>query len=72
MLRTPLVALLVRWLGGLRFPVLMLVTALLFVADLVVPDLIPLADEVLLGLATLLLASWRKRRLPDAERERRG
>lgn len=68
MLRTPLVAFLVRYLGRLRFPYLLVVTATLFVVDLLVPDVIPLVDEVLLGLATLLLATWKKRRaLPASE-----
>jgi hypothetical protein len=59
--RGPLVALLLRYLGGLRFPYLLAVTALVFLVDFVVPDLIPFVDEVLLGLATLILAAWRKR-----------
>jgi hypothetical protein len=51
----------------LRFPVLFAVTAGLFLLDLAIPDFVPLADEVLLGLATALLASWRKRKIePDA------
>jgi hypothetical protein len=33
-----------------------------FLADLVVPDFIPFVDEILLGLATLILASWRDRK----------
>jgi hypothetical protein len=49
----------------LRFPQLFLVTAALFVLDLLIPDLVPLADELLLGLLTLLLASWRRPRLPE-------
>lgn len=60
-LRTPAAALLLRYLGRLRFPWLFALTATLFLIDLVVPDVIPLADELLLGLATLLFASWRKR-----------
>jgi hypothetical protein len=35
-----------------------------FLLDLFVPDAIPFVDEVMLGLATLLLGSWRKRRQP--------
>jgi len=70
-MRAPRAAL-VGWLLGrlsrLRFPTLFLVTAVLFVVTLVFPDPIPFADEVLLGLGTALLASWRKRRLPaDAQ-----
>jgi hypothetical protein len=54
--------------GRLRFPHLLLLTAGLFLLDLLVPDLIPFADEVLLGLATLILAAWRKRGDPPAGR----
>jgi hypothetical protein len=49
-------------LGRLRFPRLFALTAALFVLDLIVPDVIPFADEILLGLATALLGSWRKRK----------
>lgn len=45
----------------LRYPTLLLVTALVFVVDLVVPDLLPFVDEILLGLLTLLLSAIRKR-----------
>ena len=55
-----------RFAGRLRFPVLFMVTATLFVVDLLVPDFIPFADELLLGLGTVLLASWKRRRGPPA------
>lgn len=55
---------LLRWAGGLRFPRLALVTAGLFVADLLIPDLIPFVDEILLGLGTLLLTQLRSRKQP--------
>jgi hypothetical protein len=57
----PLLGPLLRWLGRLSFPRLFMLTALLFVVDVVVPDIIPLADELLLGLGTLLLANWKSR-----------
>ena len=47
--------------AGLRFPKLMAVTAALFLVDLIIPDMIPFADEILLGLLSLLLASLKKR-----------
>ncbi|HEY8514574.1 MAG TPA: DUF6116 family protein [Candidatus Binatia bacterium] len=65
MVRRPLVALLLRYLGRLRFPTLMLLTGALFLLSLVLPDPIPPVDELLLGLVTLLLALWKKRGLPD-------
>ena len=46
----------------LRFPQLFWLTLIVFIVDLLVPDFIPFADEVLLGLATLLFGSWKKRR----------
>jgi Family of unknown function (DUF6116) len=51
-----------RWAAGLRFPRLLALTAGIFVLDLVLPDLIPFVDEILLGLSTLVLAAWRRRR----------
>jgi hypothetical protein len=51
-----------RFAAGLRFPTLFGLVAGLFLLDLVIPDLIPFADEILLALGTLLLASLRKRR----------
>ena len=44
----------------LKFPTLFKLTLALFVVDLLVPDFIPFIDEILFGLATLLLANWRK------------
>ncbi len=60
--RTSLVALLVGFASRLRYPVLATVTALLFLADLAIPDLIPFVDEILLGLLTILLGTRRRRR----------
>ena len=57
----PLLAPVMRWLSRLSFPRLFLLSAALFLVDLVVPDVIPLADEILLGLGTLLLANWKQR-----------
>lgn len=51
-----------RWAEGLRFPRLLALAASVFAVDLMLPDLIPFADELLLGLATLVLAAWRRRR----------
>jgi hypothetical protein len=56
-----------RFAAGLRYPTLFKLVAALFVVDLLVPDLIPFADEVLLALGTLLLGALRRRRQsPDA------
>ena len=41
----------------LRFPQLFAIAASLFFIDLLIPDLIPFIDEILLGLLTLLLGS---------------
>ena len=58
----PLLAPVMRWLSRLSFPRLFMLAAGLFVVDLVVPDMIPLADELLLGLGTLLLANRKRRK----------
>ncbi len=58
----PLTAIFLSRLRKLRFPTLAVVTGGLFVLTLVVPDPIPFVDELLLGLLTLLFASWKQRR----------
>jgi hypothetical protein len=55
------------WASGLRFPGLLVLTVALFLLDLVIPDLIPFVDEILLGLLALLLGSIRKRRAVPTE-----
>jgi hypothetical protein len=60
----PLLAPVLGFLGKLSYPRLFTLSAILFAVDLVVPDFIPFADELLLGLGTLLLANWKKRKSP--------
>lgn len=57
---------LIAYLATLRFPVLFGITALVFLADMLLPDLIPFADEILLGLGTALLGYW-KRKAPATD-----
>jgi hypothetical protein len=59
-----------RFAARLRFPQLFWLTAILFVLDVFIPDMIPFADEILLGLATLLLGSWKRNR--DADQGKTG
>ncbi|MEZ6064207.1 MAG: DUF6116 family protein [Planctomycetaceae bacterium] len=56
------VGLLTRLLSQLRFPWLFTVVAVLFGIDMIVPDIVPFIDELLLGSATLLLGSWKRRK----------
>lgn len=59
-----------RMTAGMRFPTLFLIVGGLFLLDLVVPDLIPFYDEILMAMLTVLIGSIRKRgRTIDAERE---
>ena len=50
-----------RWASGLRFPVLFGLMTVLFVANLFIPDVIPFADEVIMGLLAILLGNLRKK-----------
>jgi hypothetical protein len=56
----PLAALIARFGARLRYPTLFWITAALFALDLAIPDVIPFADEILLGLGTLLLARLKR------------
>lgn len=55
-----------RFASKLRYPQLFFAVSALFVIDLFVPDLIPFADEALLGLLAVLLGRIQR---PRAERE---
>lgn len=61
-MRNPLLAPLLGFLSRLEHPTLFKLTAALFFVDLVVPDFVPFADELLLALGTLVLGNWKKRR----------
>lgn len=62
----PLLVPVMRFLGRLSYPKLMLAFAALFVLDMFTLDPIPFIDEILLGLGTLLLANWKTRKEPAA------
>lgn len=62
MTRKSLIGILARYASRLRFPQLFALTAALFLLDVLIPDFIPFADEILLALATILLGSWQKQR----------
>ena len=68
-LRAALPGTLLRWGAKLRFPYLFLLTAVLFVFDLAIPDVVPFADEILIGLVTLILASLKKKQPPPDDSE---
>jgi hypothetical protein len=65
----PLLVPVMSWARNLRHPTLFKVIATLFVVDLLIPldDLFPpyFLDELLLGLGTLWLASWKRRKEPQ-------
>jgi hypothetical protein len=63
--RSPLTALVNRLLPRFRYPYLFLVLGALFLIDLVVPDPIPLVDEILLAVLTFIAATFGTRRDPD-------
>jgi hypothetical protein len=56
----------------LRFPTLFFVTLALWVINMLVPDPIPLIDEIVMGLLTLMLATWKKGKQAPADSEREG
>ena len=53
----------------LRFRNLFLLITGLFIIDLLVPDMIPMVDEIILGLLAAMLANWKK---DKAEKEEPG
>ncbi|WP_191621248.1 DUF6116 family protein [Marinihelvus fidelis] len=45
----------------MRFPILVIIAAVLFVADMLVPDILPFVDEILLALGTVMLSRFKRR-----------
>lgn len=58
----PLLLPFLEWARRLRYPTLFKITAAIFLLTVFIPDPIPLVDEVLLGLGTILLANWKRRK----------
>lgn len=51
---------LIEWLQGLRFPLLLLVISIFWIASVFIPDAIPFVDEILLGLMTVVLSRMKR------------
>lgn len=62
--RGGLAGMFLRWASGLRFPYIFLLMSGLFILNLFIPDVIPIADELIMGLVAVLLASLRKKPAP--------
>ena len=60
--RSPFTALVQRFLPRMRYPYLFLILGGLFLVDLVIPDPIPLVDELLLAILTFIAATFTSRR----------
>jgi len=52
---------LTAYLESLRFPWLLVVTALLFLVNLLIPDALPFVDEILLALVGIVLSRLKRR-----------
>ena len=63
-MKNPLLAPVLAYFARLRHPQLFALMAGLFFVDLVIPDFIPFVDELLLGLGTVFLGNWKRRRDP--------
>ncbi len=52
-----------HFLSGLRSWQLFVIAAALFIVDVLLADPLPFIDEILLGVLTLMLARWKRRRV---------
>lgn len=52
---------LLKWASRLRFPTLFLLTTVVFLLNLFIPDIIPFVDEIILGLTAAMLGNLRKK-----------
>jgi len=56
----------------LRFPTLFFITLGLWALNMIIPDPLPFIDEIVMGLVTLMLATWKKGKPAPAPPERPG
>lgn len=54
---------------NLKFPTLFLILAILTILDILVPDLIPVLDELVLAILTILLGMWKDRKTVEVYQE---
>lgn len=66
----PLSVPLVAWLSRLSYPRIFMVTAVLFGVNLLIPDPLPFIDEIVLGLATVVLAKRKRAPKPGDDAPR--
>jgi hypothetical protein len=69
MKQLPIISMLLTYADKLKFKNLFLVTLTLFIIDFLVPDMIPMIDEIILGLLAIVLANWKKDRALDVKGE---
>jgi hypothetical protein len=62
-----LIAAFLTFANKLKFTNLFLIVIVLFITDLVIPDFIPLIDEIILGLLAIILANWKDDRKKEKE-----
>jgi len=62
-----LIAIFLNFANQLKFRNLFLIVIGLFFFDLLIPDFIPLIDEIMLGLLAIVLASWKSERKKQKE-----
>jgi len=62
-----LIGLFMAFANQLKFRNLFLIIIALFIVDLLVPDFIPLIDEIILGLLAIILANWKKEKTEEKE-----
>lgn len=60
-----------RWASGLRFPIVFALTLAAFLINVLLPDMIPFVDEIILGLVTILLVNLKKKPVPPAAEDGR-
>lgn len=58
---------LISYLEALKFPWLLLVTLILFLVNVFIPDMLPFIDEILLALVAVVLARLKRKPAHDKQ-----
>jgi len=67
-----IMGMLLAYANRLKFRNLFLLISALFIIDLLVPDMVPLIDEIILGLLAIILSNWKKEKTQEKPIEKQG
>ncbi len=64
---TSIMGIFLAYANRLKFRNLFFLISALFIIDLLVPDMVPMIDEIILGLLAIILSNWKKNKAQEKQ-----